>query len=287
MRKTLKELNLLDDFLFGTLLTYPELGEKFSRALLQTIFQREFGKLTVIPQKIYYGSDTDQHGARLDVYMEEEDAARVSSVYDVEPDQPHGRLNKETAPRRLRFYHALIDSQCLKSGESYLALKNVIVIMITSYDLFGRDRMVYTIQNRCVEEPDLPYDDGAKTIYLYTKGTRGNPSRVLQEFLHYIEETTWENAVNPTLHSIQQMVDVVKSDKEVSLGYMKIFEREEMLINMGREEERARTEQERLRADQEQFRADQEQIRADQEHLRAEQAEEKVRQLEALLKEKN
>lgn len=132
MRKTLKELNLLDDFLFGTLLTYPELGEKFSRVLLQTIFQREFGKLTVIPQKIYYGSDTDQHGARLDVYMEEEDAARVSSVYDVEPDQPHGRLNKETAPRRLRFYHALIDSQCLKSGESYLALKNVIVIMMTS-----------------------------------------------------------------------------------------------------------------------------------------------------------
>ncbi len=47
----------------------------------------------------------------------------------------------------------------------------------------------------------------------------------------------------------------------------------EPLINMGREEERARTEQERLRADQE--------------HPRAEQAEEKVRQLEALLKEKN
>ncbi len=147
------------------------------------------------------------------------------SVYDVEPDQPHGRLNKETAPRRLRLYHALIDSQCLKSGESYLALKNVIVIMITSYDLFGRGRMVYTIQ-----------------------GAAG-------------------------IQSIQQMVDVVKSDKEVSLGYMKIFEREEMLINMGREEERARTEQERLRADQE--------------HLRAEQAEEKVRQLEALLKENN
>lgn len=211
MRKTLKELNLLDDFLFGTLLTYPELGEKFSRALLQTIFQREFGKLTVIPQKIYYGSDTDQHGARLDVYMEEENAARVSSVYDVKPDQPHGRLNKETAPRRLRLYHALIDSQCLKSGESYLALKNVIVIMITSYDLFGRDRMVYTIQG------------AAGISSLYRRDHLGECS--------------------------------------------------EPLINMGREEERARTEQERLRADQE--------------HLRAEQAEEKVRQLEALLKEKN
>ena len=34
--------------------------------------KREFGKLTVIPQKVYGGTDTDKHGARLDVYLEEE-----------------------------------------------------------------------------------------------------------------------------------------------------------------------------------------------------------------------
>lgn len=35
--------------------------------------------------------------------------------------------------------------------------------------------MVYTIQNKCVEEPDMPYADGALSIFLYTRGTEGNP----------------------------------------------------------------------------------------------------------------
>ena len=26
----------------------------------------------MVPQKVYYGSNTDKHGARLDVYVEEE-----------------------------------------------------------------------------------------------------------------------------------------------------------------------------------------------------------------------
>ena len=30
-RRTLKELNLLDDFLFGSMVTYPGIGEEFSR----------------------------------------------------------------------------------------------------------------------------------------------------------------------------------------------------------------------------------------------------------------
>lgn len=63
-RKRLEELNLLDDFLFGSMVTHPEIGEKFIRELLQIIFCRKFGKLTVIPQKTYYGSDTDKHGTR-------------------------------------------------------------------------------------------------------------------------------------------------------------------------------------------------------------------------------
>ncbi len=53
--KKLEELNLVDDFLFGAVLSYPEIGEEFARKLLETVFERKFGKLTVIPQKVYYG----------------------------------------------------------------------------------------------------------------------------------------------------------------------------------------------------------------------------------------
>ena len=69
-RKKLAEMNLLDDFLFGSVVTYPEIGEKFVKSLLKIILGREFRHLSVTAQKAYYGADSDLHGARLDVYME-------------------------------------------------------------------------------------------------------------------------------------------------------------------------------------------------------------------------
>lgn len=89
-RRKLEELNLLDNFLFGSMVTHPELGESFVRELLQIIFNRQFAKLIVVPQKVYYGTDTDIHGARLDVYLEEtlsDTKMGNSIVYDLEPDK--------------------------------------------------------------------------------------------------------------------------------------------------------------------------------------------------------
>lgn len=180
-RRKLENLNLLDDFLFGTMVTYPGIGEAFVRELLKIIFQKEFGPLTVVPQKIYYGTDTDKHGARLDVYLEESsgDGPGRATVYDMEPDNNSDKQSIAALPKRTRFYHAKIDASSLKSGESYHSLKNVIVVMITPYDPFGMDHMVYTIQNTCLEIPEMPYDDGARTLYLYTKRTKGNHQKPL------------------------------------------------------------------------------------------------------------
>ena len=119
--------------------------------------------------------------------------------------------------------------------------------------------MIYTIRNMCQEMPSLPYEDGAQTIFLYTKGTEGDPPKELRELLYYMENTTEENAINDSLKRIHQMVMLVKHDKEVKLSFMKIFEREEMLIKQGQEQgqllEQANTERERQRADSAEQRA--------------------------------
>ena len=89
-KRKLEELNLLDNFLFGSMVTHPKLGERFVIELLQIIFNRQFGRLIVVPQKVYYGTDTDIHGARLDVYLEEslsDTNIENSIVYDLEPDK--------------------------------------------------------------------------------------------------------------------------------------------------------------------------------------------------------
>ena len=254
-RKKLEELNLLDDFLFNAMMTYPEMGERFTRKILKLLFNKEFRNLKVIAQKSYGGLNTDLRGARLDVYVESDDSAEIDasedvSIYDLEPDKNDKAKYIAVFPQRIRFYHAIIDSRSLKSGEDFGKLKRVYVIFICNYDPFGYDRVKYTIRNMCVEEPEMPYDDGAQTIVLYTKGTKGDDiSEEFRQFLNYMENTTQTNAVNDTLKDIQKMVDIVKRDGEVSLSYMKGFERDTIMYEKGQEAERKNTERERQRAD--------------------------------------
>ena len=86
---------------------------------------------------------------------------------------------KETEEKRkalrMRFYHGKLAARSLESGLDYDRLKNVVIIMIVPYDPFGLDRMVYTIKNHCVEEPDMPYEDGGYAVFVHEgdKGSRG------------------------------------------------------------------------------------------------------------------
>ena len=283
-RKKLEELNLLDDFLFNAMMTYPEMGEKFTRKILKLLFNKEFRNLKVIAQKSYGGLNTDLRGARLDVYVESDDSAEIdvsedASIYDLEPDKNDRAKYIAAFPQRIRFYHAIIDSRSLKSGEDFGKLKRVYVIFICNYDPFGYDRVKYTIRNMCVEEPEMPYDDGAQTTVLYTKGTKGDDiSEELRQFLKYMENTTQTNAVNDTLKDIQKMVDIVKRDGEVSLSYMKGFERDTIMYEKGQAAERKNTERERQRADSaEKARDEAENVRDEAEKARMIAEEEKIK----------
>lgn len=221
-RKTrqLKELNLMDDFLFGSMVNHPEIGEKFIKRLLETILHRRIHKITVIGQKVIYGRDTKYHGIRIDVEITEERDGEVETIYDLEPDLKSSE--KSELPRRTRYYHSMIDSRTIKTSTKYSRLPNVYVIVITDFDPFGEERMVYTMKTMCVEYPELSYEDGSRTIYLYTKGSAGNPPQELRELLRYMEETNHKNAVNNTLRDIDDMVEKVKNDEEVTAMHWEI-----------------------------------------------------------------
>lgn len=231
--------------------------------------------------------DTGLHGARLDVYIEEGDeveidSSNVSTIYDIEPDKNNKRKDIDFIAQRTRFYHAIIDSRSLKSGQSYDKLKKVFVIFICPYDPFGDDRMIYTIRNHCVENPELPYEDGARTIFLYTKGRKGRDNESLSQLLDYMENTTRENAVSEELEAIQEMVDVVKEDAEVTVAYMKGFERDQMFLEEGKELGRRLEQENTLR---EKNRADAEKNRAEEEKRRADAAVEEIEKLRKQLEE--
>ena len=231
--KKLADMNLVDDFLAYSLTTHKRYGEEASRFILECILQRKIGHLTIVPQKVWYGEEPKGHGVRLDVYLDEEDG----EIFDMEPDSNGGADSVAALPRRVRFYHAKIDAGNLTAGDDYSTLRNVVVIFIATYDPFGRKRMVYTIKNRCVEEPDLPNEDGAWKIFLYTKGTKGEPAEELKQLARYMEHSTAENAQSAGLARLHEMVAKVKSDREVGLAYMKACEIEKRIRTEGKAED--------------------------------------------------
>ena len=240
--RKLEDLNVIDNFLFQELLMQEEDGEEFARILLKTILGKPIRKVKIVPQKNIPGIDTNKHGIRLDAYIEEvvdEDGSKMSDVeilptiYDIEPNNTY---EKETLPKRMRYYHGLIDTKLLSASAGYGKLPNVFIIVILPYDPFGKNRMVYTVGNRCIEDTSIPYEDGARKIYLYTKGTEGNPSQELKDMLKYIEKSTAENITNGDIASVSELVDKVKKRREVGVNYMKSWEVEQMAREEGQKE---------------------------------------------------
>ena len=239
-RRPLEELNLLDDFLFQATISHGELGEEVCRILLSTILGRTIGRVRVTAQKVILGSDTMMRGIRMDAYAETDGEMQVDTdaeIYDMEPDTTYER---EALPWRTRLYQAMIDSHQLESGWNYRDLKNIYVIMILPYDPFGKNRMVYTVKNRCIEDADITYEDGVRKIYLYTKGTEGSPSQELQDMLRYMENSIEANVTNETIQRLHKGIQIIKQSKEVGVQYMKTWEREAMIKEEGRAEGRTK-----------------------------------------------
>jgi len=90
-----------------------------------------------------------------------------------------------------------IDGRYLHSGDrNFDHLPNLYILTITNYDPFGYDYMMYTIQNRCREVPDLEYPDGVQLIYFYTCGSKGG-CQGIRSMPKYLQTSTSSNATDP------------------------------------------------------------------------------------------
>ena len=271
--KRLEEMNLFDDFLFWHLLANKSFGPDAARIILGTILQKPIGELTVHTQEAVYGVDSDKHGIRMDAYVTETDLQTGDGtvrgdIYDIEPDQ--NKSEKASLPYRTRYYHVMADARCLDSGEDYKSLRKAYIIMLLPYDPFGKGRMLYTVKTSCVEVPELPYDDGSYTLYLYANGDSCGLSDKIANLLKYMNESIPENAVEDDLKKLNQYVESVKQDKGVQKAAMKF---NEIL-------KKERKEAEELAAQAQELAA-QEKERADQAESRLKEVEKELAELKS------
>ena len=215
-RKSFEELDLIDDYLMSIVASDPEIGKPFCKVLLSVLLQKNIKDIKVDAQKYVPAIAPNSRGVRLDVEVEEYDDDAIANVYDIEP---HTKKESDI-PRQLRFRQARIDSRHMKSGDNdFTHLPNLYVIMITNFDLFERDYMMYTFEHKCLELPDIEYDDGLKIIYFNTRGQKGG-SKAIHNMLNYIQTSKKSAVTDDATVKIDNFVSSIKRKEELRDGYM-------------------------------------------------------------------
>ena len=216
-RKPLKELNLLDKFLFDEAMDDPENVKTMLDIILSQNTKLKHPPQTEKEQR----TSTDNRQIRLDVYAIDEDDV----IYEVEAQKE----NTHNLPKRSRLYQGIIDSKLLPPGVTDFNLLNeVLIVMITPFDLFGYGLYRYTFQMRCEEVPELKLDDGATRIFLNTRGKHPElVSPELIELLKYMEHSTDEISETCKSKRIQEMhrrICQVKASEKTEVKYMQAWE---------------------------------------------------------------
>lgn len=104
-----------------------------------------------------------------------------------------------------------MDSYQIQTGESYEKLKQSIVIFLCDFDLFHKNRSVYTFEMRCDEEPTLCLGEKRKTIFVNLNGNREGVSEKLKNLLDYLATST---PTDDFTENIERRVEKAKSDDE-------------------------------------------------------------------------
>ena len=222
-RKSLKELNLLDKFLFDEAMDDPE----NVKTMLDIILSQNTN-LKHPPQ-----TEKEQRTSidiRLDVYAIDEDDV----IYEVEAQKE----NTHNLPKRSRLYQGIIDSKLLPPGVvDFNLLNEVLIVLIMPFDLFGYGLYRYTFQMKCQEIPELKLDDGATRIFLNTKGKHPESvSPELIELLKYMEHSTDEVSEACESKRIQEMhrrVCQIRASEKTEVKYMQSWEERIMIKQEG------------------------------------------------------
>lgn len=126
------------------------------------------------------------------------------------------------------LYQSYIDVNLLEPGErDFRKLNDVYVIFIAPFDLFGQEKYMYTFRMTCDEVPGLELKDGGVRIFLNTHGKNDDEvSSELSEFLHFVEHPSKDNGnfQNPRVQKLADQIENIKSNQEVGVKYMRLWE---------------------------------------------------------------
>ena len=213
-RKTLQNLTIKDNFLFGAVMQVEENCKGF----LEMVLGFPINHVVVSKEKsmIYH---PEYRGLRLDIYAEDENHTHYNVEMQVQ--------KKKALGKRSRYYHSQMVMESLESGEDYESLPDAYVIFVCDFDPFGHGLYCYTFRNECEESKTVELGDGCCTIFLSTKGK--NASSVPPELVRFLKFVTAnlkeseEDFGDELVNRFQNSIRDIKKSREMGERYM-IFE---------------------------------------------------------------
>ena len=213
-RKTLQDLTIKDNFLFGAVMQV----EENCRGFLELVLGFPIAHVVVSKEKsmVYH---PEYKGVRLDIYAEDENHTH----YNVEMQM----RKKRALGKRSRYYHSQMVMEALESGEDYETIPDSFVIFVCDFDPFDKELYCYTFGSECEEDKEVELDDGCHTIFLSTRGKNdGGVSPELVRFLRFVTadlEESERDFEDGLVRRFQETIREIKADREMGGRYM-IFE---------------------------------------------------------------
>lgn len=210
-QKALDELTIVDDFMFGAVMSEP----KRCKPLLEYILGVEIERIEYPDLQKTIDKQYKSKAVRLDVYV----ADGKGTVYNIEIQT----TKKKNLPKRTRYYQGMIDLNIIDKGKDYTNLKKSYVIFICTYDSFGAGRYVYTFENQCQEDSSIYLGDDATKIILNTEGAVGNINEDLKDTLGFM---AGRKPKGNYAKGLEHAVDEVKESEKWRREYMTLFMRD-------------------------------------------------------------
>ena len=205
--KRYEDLQIKDDFMFGMIMRNP----KYCKPFLEIVLNEKIKTITYPKTQFCIDNDVHAKGIRLDVYIDDTE----NTVYNIEM-QSH---QKAYLPKRIRYYHSMIDLDLLEKGMDYTELKKSVVIFVCTFDFVGKGLPIYTFEQRCKEDPFLSLQDNSTTIILNTKSNKNNITPRLRALLEYIDG---KQPSDDYTKELDVAVKKAKTNKDWKVIYMKM-----------------------------------------------------------------
>ena len=215
------KIGITDDVMFCTVLSNSEDCREF----LQRILGIEIEEIVVVGTQVSMKSNFHAKGVRLDVYAKD----KKGNAYDIEMQTTKMR----ELPLRSRYYHSEMDSYQIAAGEKYGNLKYSIVIFVCNFDLFAKNRSVYTFESICREDTEIHLQDKRKTIFININGSREGVPKELAHLLDYLKTKTPTDGFTERL---EQRVLEIRRDTEWRDDYMTLEMKMDEKYEQGLEE---------------------------------------------------